>query len=183
MAFHPVDIARAAIARTFGIRNSIYALDAARKLPHVGPALAVAVLEQESGGKNVWGHDPTIFIGGFDRKNNRYWTTRLRRGYVNERGYREYKKQRGPTGRGGMQGVGPMQLTWWEFQDGADRAGGCWKPPVNIAYGLKRLNDLIAAHGFREGIKRYNGTGPAADRYATMVIARTLKWRKRFNIK
>ena len=175
-----VDRSRAKIASEHGIRNAIYALRAERKLNHVGPALAIAMLEQESGGRNVWGHDPTIFIGGFDRKNNKHWSRR--KGYVNEAGYKEYKRQRGPTGRGGMQGVGPMQLTWYEFQDGADRLGGAWKPSVNILYGLSRLDDLIEDHGLTAGIQRYNGSGPAAVRYAREVLAKREKWQTRFHI-
>lgn len=183
MAQHrPVDLARAAIARSFGIRNSLAALEEARKTRHVGPALAVAMLEQESGGKNLWGHDPTIFIGGFDRRHNKFWTVPGRRGYVNESGYREYKRQRKASGNRLMQGVGPMQLTWWEFQDGADRLGGAWLPRVNIRYGLRRLDDLIDRHGLRAGIARYNGTGPAAENYARSVLERRVKWRRRFRI-
>src|SRR5919206_5294985 len=65
--------------------------------------IACAMLEKESsGGHNVFGHDPTIFVGA---------------GQVTREKYRAYKKQRGPEGKGGMQGVGPMQLTWYSIQD------------------------------------------------------------------
>ena len=39
------------------------------------------------------------------------------------RKYQEYKRRRP---RDGMQGVGPAQLTWFEFQDQADALGGCY---------------------------------------------------------
>jgi hypothetical protein len=177
-----VDLRRAAKARAFGIRNPLIAIEEAQRTEHIGPALAIAMLEQESGGKNLWGHDPTIFIGGFDKQHSRFWTGLGRRGYVNEAGYREYKKQRRASGNRLMQGVGPMQLTWWEFQDGADHLGGSWNPRANIRYGLRRLDALIDQHGVREGIKRYNGTGPRADAYARSVLERRAKWRGRFGI-
>ena len=173
----------AAIARGRGIRNALIAIEEGAKVG-IGPALAIAIMEKESGGKNVWGHDPTIFIGGYDRKNRRYWTNRLKwRGYVNEAGYREYKRQRGPTGRGGMQGVGPCQLTWYAIQDAADRLGGCWKPRINIRVGFTTLAALIEAHGLQQGIRRYNGSGPRAEAYARDVLEKRAQWRDRFGMK
>ena len=85
-----------------GILIPLRCLIAARstKLPL---ALACALLEQESGGgANVFGHDPTIFAGA---------------GEVTKEKYLAYRAQRGPTGHGGMQGVGPCQLTWYSYQD------------------------------------------------------------------
>jgi len=82
-----------------------------------------AILEQEtSGGRNVFGQDPSIFRNA---------------GTVTKEKYLAYKRERVRTGK--MQGVGPMQLTWWEFQDMADRAGGCWKPYINILTGARIL--------------------------------------------
>jgi hypothetical protein len=173
----------AEIARGHGIKNPLIAIEEGEKVG-IGPALAVAMLEQESGGKNVWGHDPTIFIGGFDRLHNKFWTTKPRwRGYVNEAGYREYKRQRGAGCNGKCQGVGPMQLTWWSTQDMADRNGGCWKPRANIKTGFQILAGLIREHGTFGGLRRYNGSGPRAIQYATSVLARRAKWRLRFGIR
>jgi hypothetical protein len=150
----------------------------------IGPALAVAMLEKESGGKNVWGHDPTIFVGGWDSKNRRWWTTKRWRGYVNERGYQEYKRQRDANKlKRQMQGVGPLQLTWWATQDAADKIGGCWKPRPNIITGFTTLSALIKAFGLQPGIRRYNGSGPRAEAYAADVLAKREKWRDRFGIK
>src|SRR4051812_3506014 len=68
--------------------------------------LACALLEKESaGGHNVYGHDPTIFVGA---------------GAVSQSNYAEYKRRRVASRNHLMQGVGPCQLTWWEFQDAAD---------------------------------------------------------------
>ena len=135
-------------------------------------SLGAALLVQESGGgANVWGHDPTIFVGGHDKKNDRDWGST-----VTEDAYREYLAQRGPTGKGGMQGVGPCQLTWWEFQDQADDLGGCWDPYHNITVGFTILARNIKAYGEHEGVARYNGTGSAAQRYADEVLARAAKF-------
>lgn len=173
---------RAKIAREHGIRNALIALEEADKTDRIGPATAIAILWQESGGKNVWGHDPTIFIGGFDRKNNRYWTIPRWKGYVNEAGYREYKRQRRADGSGGRQGVGPLQLTWHTTQDAADRKGGCWKPRINIRTGFEILDAQVKAHGLRDGLRRYNGSGPNAERYAQEVLAKREEVRDWFGI-
>jgi hypothetical protein len=135
----------------------------ARRTDHVTRSLALALVEQESGFRNVFGHDPTIFRGA---------------GKVTKAAYLDYKRRRGPTGRGGMQGVGPTQLTWWEYQDAADREGGCWDPAVNIRVGLRVLDGNIARRGLRDGIAEYNGSGPAAQRYADEVLAKATRWHR-----
>lgn len=149
--------------RKNGIVNPLWTLLEARKARLPIPA-ACAFLEQESSkGQNVFGHDPTIFVGA---------------GPVTEEKYQAYKKQRGPEGKGGMQGVGPMQLTWYSFQDEADKLGGCWKPRHNMAVGFQHAAALIRSQGLRLGIKAYNGTGPAADKYADHVLSLIRSWEK-----
>lgn len=147
--------------RRQGIVNPIWTLRAAReaKLPL---DLACAFLEQESnGGQNVFGHDPTIFIGA---------------GKVTRRKYLAYKQFRGHTH---MQGVGPMQLTWWSTQDEADALGGCDKPLYNMTVGFKHAADNIHRLGLHAGIAAYNGSGQGAWRYAESVLANRAKWTKR----
>lgn len=157
------DAAVIAQLRGLGILMPAECLAAARdaKLPlH----LAASLLVQESGGgRNVYGHDPTIFAGGpgHGQPNE-----------VTEANYREFLKLRGKKGEGGMQGVGPCQLTWWSYQDEADEAGGCWDPLTNMKVGFKRLADNIRRYGMHPGIKAYNGSGAAAEAYAAQVIAR-----------
>jgi len=157
------DLAYSVIANRYGLRNSLRALQEARKLG-IGPALALAMIEQESGGRNVFGHDPTIFSGA---------------GYVTKNKYLAYRAARRRSGNRLMQGVGPMQLTWWETQDRADALGGCWRSRINIRTGFITLAALIHAHGEREGIARYNGSGPRAQEYARSVLAKRARWRKR----
>lgn len=127
-------------------------------------SLACAVLMQESaGGHNVFGHDPVRNIRG---------------GQVTRARYELYRRQR-KAGLG-MQGVGPCQLTWWEFQDAADKLGGCWKPRYNIRVGFTRLGQLIKEHGKNVGIARYNGTGNQANTYSREVRAREAHWHELF---
>lgn len=128
-------------------------------------ALAAAVLEQETGGgRNVWGHDPVenrgIYVPG---------------GPVTEAAYRQYKvlADRGEIGR---QGVGPLQLTGRDWQDAADRRGGCWDPTANLQTGFAGLATLVNRYGLPDGVRRYNGTGPAAERYRDRVLTRYQVW-------
>jgi hypothetical protein len=125
-------------------------------------SLGFALIEQESAFTNVWGHDPAPNGG----------TSHLGGRTVTKAAYLAYKQRRGSRGQGGMQGVGPAQLTWYEFQDQADRLGGCWKPACNIAVSFKHLGKLIDARGTRAGLVAYNGSGAAASHYADAVLGR-----------
>jgi hypothetical protein len=158
---HARKIRRVAVARRHGMHHAWTILTEADRagVPH---ALALAMVEQETGdGSNIFGHDPTIFIGA---------------GKVTKSKYLAYKAQRGTTR---MQGVGPLQLTWWSTQDAADKLGGCWKPRYNLRQGFLTLAANIKAHGQRDGIRRYNGSGPAAEAYASGVLTRKAIWRTR----
>ena len=124
--------------------------------------LACALLEKESGGgRNVFGHDPTIFVGA---------------GEVTRAKYAEYKRRRVASGNRMMQGVGPCQLTWWEFQDTADKEGGCWRPEINMRVGFRHLAALIKEHGEADGARRYNGSGAAAEAYSRDLLAKSKIW-------
>jgi hypothetical protein len=132
---------------------------------HMPLSLACAILEQETGGgHNVFGHDPVRSIVG---------------GRVTRARYAYYKARR-KAGMG-MQGVGPTQLTWYEFQDEADRLGGCWRQNINQYVGLTHCAMQIRAHGARAGIAAYNGTGAAAESYARTVQERARKWHNRLS--
>ena len=100
---------------------------------------------------------------------------------VTKEKYLAYRARRGTHGQGGMQGVGPVQLTYFAFQDEADRLGGCWKPLVNMKVGFARLADNVRHNGLRPGIRAYNGTGEAAERYADSVLKRLERWERILN--
>lgn len=152
--------------RRYGIRNPHVAYQEAVRA-HLNIALACALLEQESGGGiNEFGHDPTICVG---------WGT------VTRLKYAAYKARRRLSGNRLMQGVGPCQLTWWSTQDQADAEGGCWKPRFNMRVGFAHLAYNIRRYGLKAGVAAYNGSGPAAQRYAEHVLAKEAIWRTRLS--
>lgn len=126
------------------------------KLNDIPLEVGCAVLMQETGGGlNEFGHDPTIFVGA---------------GLVTKGKYLAYAMLRDRVGEN--QGVGPMQLTSRGLQVQADSLGGCWKPRWNIAVGFHYLGQLVKQHGgVHAGLLAYNGSGPAAERYADHVLA------------
>jgi hypothetical protein len=131
-------------------------------------AAAATLLEKESGGgHNVWGHD-NVATGGHYVKGAE----------VTEQAYRNYKADR-DRGRIGSQGVGPTQLTFKGFQDRADQRGGCFHWRVNCAVGFEILAEHIRRLGTRDGFRAYNGTGPAAERYADDAMGKLAAWRSR----
>lgn len=160
------DAKYAHIAKKYGMQNSLRAFWEARAAG-VSPALAMAMLEQESGdGANVFGHDPTIFVGS---------------GTVTKAKYLAYKRARIASGNHRMQGVGPLQLTWWSTQDAADKLGGCWIPKYNLRQGYRTLADNIKRYGMWEGVRHYNGSGQASYVYRDRVEDKYAKWHKRLH--
>jgi len=114
------------------------------------------LLQESGGGRNVFGHDPTVFAGA---------------GEVTRSKYLAYKKVRQRTGL--MQGVGPMQLTWYSYQDRADRLGGAWKPYANMLVGFRHLAALHRSTGsWTTAAHEYNGGGPMAEAYAAQMAGR-----------
>lgn len=145
-------------AKRNGIVNPIISYNEARRAG-LSYAVLCAVLEQESGGgHNVFGHDAV--------------RNPIKGGRVTKQRYLQYKqyRQRGY----GMQGVGPMQLTYYGYQDLADRLGGCWKPKYNIRIGANKLAKDIHRSGLYGALKAYNGS----DAYARQVMARVRKWQR-----
>ena len=137
----------------------------AAKRAGVQYSLAFALVQTETGFQNIFGHDAV--------KN----TVKSPPGgvlKVTKANYLEYKRQR--RAGLGMQGVGPCQLTWYELQDQADLAGGCWVPEHNMTVGLKNLRSLVKQHGPARGVAAYNGAGDAADRYSRLVWDRQRAW-------
>jgi len=129
-------------------------------------SLVCAVIEHESSFANVFGHDPV---------RNPIKSPHGGLLAVTEERYREYLRHRN---RGeGAQGVGPMQLTLPAFQDRADELGGCWKVGPNIKVGVGEIARLTKAYGMRNGMRRYNGSGSRAEKYADDIVKAELRWR------
>lgn len=125
---------------------------------------ALALCEKEGGFRMVYGHDNV--------RNPAPKGGRVTRG-----NYAEYKRDRR---KGlGMQGVGHTQLTWFEFQDAADRLGGCWKPYPNLVVGFSNLKRLINLHGEERGAAAYNGAGDAAAAYGRDFVRKQKTWHRR----
>jgi hypothetical protein len=146
----------AAIDAAGGRYGNIIAREAARS--GLEPALVCAVIEQESTFRNVFGHDNV--------------RNPIKGGEVTEARYQQYLANR--KAKLGMNGVGPMQLTWYTLQDRADALGGCWKVGPNIRVGCEYLSELIKAKGKQAGVQAYNGASGFA--YANSVLAREAKW-------
>jgi Putative peptidoglycan binding domain/NlpC/P60 family len=124
-------------------------------------AYACSLLEQESsGGHNVFGHDYTHSIP-------EAW----KGGPVTLDRYRYYLAHRNL----GYQGVGPTQLTWGPTQDVADKLGGCHRAAINMRVGFGVLRANIHASGLRQGLARYNGSGPY-DSYTESMLRRIQRW-------
>lgn len=160
---NPLLIPQVVRAKRHGIVYPLRAYNAAKRA-HLDFALACAILMREtSGGHNVFGHDPTIYVGA---------------GTVTKAKYLAYKALRRKTGK--AQGVGSCQLTSPGLQDEADKLGGCWNPYYNMLIGFRFLEGLIRRYkgSMWEGCYHYNGSGPAADRYANAVIASRNSWKK-----
>lgn len=162
----PRDLVLARRAKKAGANYGLRIIMEARRAG-IPLSLAFALIEQESGFRNVFGHDPTTSIP-------KDWQGRE----VTKDRYLHYKKNRSSEG---MQGVGPAQLTWYEYQDQADKRGGAWIPKHNIGVAMDHLAALLRVKSNRhEAIKGYNGTGPAAEKYAKQVEDRMKKWHKVF---
>lgn len=150
---------------------------------HVGPVAAVgfdlaaccAMVQDESGGRNVWGADPwdqAAYPKGLALD------PALNEQPVTEANYRPYRLRRIEGCQ--PQGCGPTQLTDAALQTEAEVDGGCWVPFYNCRVGFDVLRSLFAGHnGAEAGFAAYNGSGPAAVAYGERVAALQDEWRSR----
>lgn len=157
------------IAAGHGMVGSLRLMMEARSAG-ISLSLGLGLRTQETGihgDGNVWGHDRTIFVGGHDAKHNKTYSS------VTKASVLAYLPQRGARGDGGMQGAGPLQLTYFTFQDEAMRLGGLWLPRVNYRVGFTDLAHLIRMHGGdeRRALAEYNGGASNPNwRYADSVL-------------
>jgi soluble lytic murein transglycosylase-like protein len=118
-------------------------------------SLAFAVVEQESGFKNIFGCDK----GGpfchhpVSRTLVQQLLAHVRAG-------------------GTSNGVGLTQLTWIGYLNMAERRGGAHIPKNQLSVGFEALAAHIAAHGTQGGLAAYNAG------YAREVLEKQARWHK-----
>src|SRR3954447_4399326 len=125
-------------------------------------SLICAVLEVETGFRNVFGHDDVRNPIKSPPNGLLAVTPALYRQYL---GFRRQGL--------GNQGVGPMQLTSPGLQDRADALGGCEKAGPNIRVGAEFLAGNIQRLGLYRGVAAYNGSTVYADK----VLPLEKQWR------
>lgn len=162
-------IGQAAKARRAGALH-VRAIFKAADKHNISRALALALVQHESGFVNQYGHDR-------DSRGRIIYHGRSGRVLVTPRNYRAYLDYRHRTGL--AQGVGLGQLTSPDIQDLADRRGGCHKNGPNVDVAMDVLAGHIKALGLRAGIGAYNGgRGNPQLGYADAVLAKYEHWRK-----
>lgn len=171
MKYTPQHIRRALIARQNKADFIVPIIRACVKYD-VPLSAGFALIQKETGFRNVWGHDRmTKFQGFHDNLNYAGGIDGVEGKPVTKARYLQYRRDREKYG---YQGVGPAQLTWGPTQDVADKRGGCWNPTANIDVGIETLARNIKANkakglSAREAIQlaaqAYNGSGDKAVQY------------------
>lgn len=174
----PVTEERIRIAEKFGLQNVGPAALACRNAePPLPFWAACALLQKESGGRNVYGHDAGGALSGFPHQVNRgNWDV-----------FRWLVIDKGQTSNG----VGPCQITYAGEMKGGRRGGGYfgimeerglrpWIPLDNMIFGF----GLLAAHKERLGTwakagEAYNGS----EAYGADLVKKINEWRTRLKIK
>lgn len=139
---------------------------------HVPYFVACALVEKESGGKNVYGHDAGGALSGFPHD-------------VNLHNFRVFKWliDQGHTSNG----VGPCQITYApSFDLMLKMALRPWMPLDNMIFGLRLLKtDYDATFSWQNAGARYNG-GPhpngTALAYGKDLALKIEAWKQAFDI-
>lgn len=127
-----------------GMHNAEQIVTAAEK---TGVELAVlaAMIQKESNGRNVYGHDS----GGI------FSTTDGSLVYVTEANFSEFTRRLAAGEK--SNGVGPAQITWpGYFPDARAKGYVLWQPLDNITYGATILKGHLAGHTLAEAGTLYN---------------------------
>jgi hypothetical protein len=156
----PRDNSLARKLRADGVKNALrIVIECRHRHDGVIPvALGVALQEQESEGRNIFGADDRAPFAHEPVTKDRVMqlVAHVHAGGVSN-------------------GVGPLQLTFIGFIEEANRDGGAWKPAVNIATGLGIVAGHVKQHGVRDGLATYNAGNPRSDdgqKYAGEVMKR-----------
>lgn len=161
----PVTRKRIEIAERFGLKNVDAAAETCRQadLPFWA---ACALLEKESGGRNIYGHDIGGALSGFP-------------GEVNRGNFEVFHWLVFDQGRT-SNGVGPCQITWRAFfREMEDRGLKPWVVRDNMLFGFELLMKLYEQHGsWQAAGGAYNG----ADDYGQDFVKKCNEWRERLEI-
>lgn len=150
------DLLKVARARRAGARHALKIAQEARRIG-LPLDLAYALVEQESGFKNIFGCD--YGVG---------------RTFCHEKVTKAKVQQLLTSSL--ANGVGLTQLTYKPFVQEAQREGGAHKPRYQLRVGFRILKDNIRRYGEWTGMARYNGSGSAANRYAVELAAKRSRW-------
>ena len=150
------DLTLARRARRAGARYGLRIIWEARRAG-IPISLAFALVEQESGFRNITGAD-----AGAPCPHMRVTPSVVQRILSS------------PVSNG----VGLTQLTYKPYIRQAQAMGGAHVPRYQLRVGFRALASLIRANGRHAGIRAYNGSGPAAERYAVVVQRRADRWHK-----
>lgn len=159
LSLTPRDRELAVFFKRNGFRHPYLMVEALRR-ERIKPQTAAALLEKESDkGRNIFGCD----FGGSERIGRLPYchddVTELRARALRESGF--------------SNGVGPTQLTFKGYIDMARRAGGEWRPFINMRIGFRIFKNLARTHGsIWEAAKAYNG----ANTYADDFVNKRDKW-------
>lgn len=126
------------------------------------PSDAFALIEGESGFRNVFGHDGGGMYAGqrVTAVKARLLLDAVRHGHVSN-------------------GVGVTQLTSEGLLEQAMNLGGLHIPRLQARVGFEFLASLQKNYGRREGFRHFNGSGPTAKAYADRMMARSAVWHER----
>lgn len=161
----PVSKARIQIATKAGIDNAEVAAVACRQagLPYY---VACALLEKESHGANVYGHDAGGALSGFPKAPN-----------PGNFEVFDWMVSSGHTSNG----VGPCQITYPGYFPEMAKAGlKPYVPADNMVFGFRLLLAAYHAHG-----QTWKGAGTAyngAASYGTDLATKVQAWMKRFGL-
>jgi len=162
----PVTAERIGIAKDFGLWNVDDAAIACREagLPFWA---ACALLQKESMGRNVYGHDEGGALAGFPHEVN----------FDNWLVFEWLITMEGQTSNG----VGPTQITWKGFFFDMERKGlKPWVPLDNMEYGFGLLASLREAEGtWEKAGTRYNGR----ESYGADFLVKCREWKQRLGVK
>jgi hypothetical protein len=142
-----------------GFQDPLWTLRAGQAHGLEVPTMMALVSRETTNGANVWGHD-AVQTGGCYAKG----------AGVTFAAYHCYERFRDSGGRhSNMQGVGPTQLTWWQFQNRADSYGGAHLKYSNLYTGAEILRGYYdGASGTNdqriwEAYRRYHGSSAYAN--------------------